>query len=168
MANGSQGRKKSNFPAQTSVLAGASLDFFVSSVNYKITYDNFVAGLGVTGSIVQEGNALATPILDIQGSVNGIRNLEDGSGIQTAVSPENGVTIEHNFIEDTSGVELIVDLTADQPKFRSLVAGSGISVGASNGSIQIALSGVPATTKTVIVNQLSDFPTAVAGVMGAR
>ena len=165
MANGSQGRKKSNFPAQTAVLAGASLDFFVSSTNYKITYDNFVAGLGVTGSIVQDGSPIATPILDVQGSINAIRNLEDGSGIQTSVSPENGVKIEHNFALDDTGVKLSDDFTIAQPVFRSLVAGAGMNISGSGDEIQIALSAIPATTKTVIVNQLSDFPTPVGGII---
>jgi len=59
----------------------------------------------------------------------------------------------------------VVDLTADQPKFRSLNAGTGINISASNGQIQIALSAIPAGTKTVIVNDINDFPAAVAGVI---
>jgi hypothetical protein len=165
MSNQSEGRKISQFLSQTTVASGAYITYVDNGTNYKILFSDFVAALGVTGTIVQDGDVLGTPILDTQGSVNNIRNLEAGSGISTSVSPENGVTIEHNFIEDTTGVELVVDLTADQPKFRSMVAGAGINVSASNGQIQIATSGVPATTKTVIVNDINDFPAAVAGVI---
>ena len=161
------GTKKSNFLAwgNNTIPDAATFDFVNSNTNYKISFQNLVNNLGVTGSIEQDGAVTGTPILDVQGAVNAIRNLEDGSGIKTSVSAENGATIEHDFIEDTSGVELVVDLAAKQPKFRSLVAGAGINVAATNGTIQIALSGTPASTKTVIVNQISDFPAPVAGVI---
>ena len=38
MVDNSDGRKKSNFVAKTSVTAGAYMDFFVNSTNYKISY----------------------------------------------------------------------------------------------------------------------------------
>ena len=160
-----QGRKKSNFPAQSTVLAGATFDYVVSSVNYKITFTDLLSELGATGAMQQEGDVTATPILDVQGSVNGIRNLEAGSGIQTSVSPQNGATIEHNFVLDTTGVKLSDDFTLAQPVFRSLVAGSGMNVSGTGDQIQIALSAIPASTKTVVVNQLSDFPTAAGGII---
>lgn len=165
MNNQSKGRKISQFVAQTSIPSDAQITYISGGVNYRISLVDFISSIGVTGTIVQEGAVLGTPVLDKAGSVNNIRNLEDGSGVKTSVSPENGITIEHNFIEDTSGVELVVDLTANQPKFRSIQAGSGISVGASNGTIQIALSGIPTTTKTVVVNDINDFPAAVSGVI---
>ena len=40
-----------------------------------------------------------------------------------------------------------------------------MSVGASGNTIQIALSGAPVSTKTVIVTEASDFPTPSAGVI---
>jgi len=165
MSNQSKGRKISNFLAQTSVPSDAQITYISSGVNYRITLDDFLTSIGVTGTIVQDGAVTGTPILDTAGSVNNIRNLEPGSGIKTSVSPENGATIEHDFIEDTTGVELVEDLTADQPKFRSLNAGTGINVSGSGSTIQIALSGIPAGTKTVIVNDINDFPAAVAGVI---
>ena len=165
MSNESNGRKISNFIAGTSIPSDAFLTYISSDTNYRISLSDFQASLGVTGTIEQAGAVTGTPILNTAGSVNKIRNLEAGSGIKTSVSPENGATIEHGFIEDTTGVELVVDLTADQPKFRSISAGTGINVSASNGEIQIALSAIPATTKTVIVNDVNDFPAAVAGVI---
>ena len=57
MVDNSDGRKKSNFVAKTSVTAGAYIDFFVSKTNYKISYSDFVSGLGVTGSLATLGSA---------------------------------------------------------------------------------------------------------------
>ena len=165
MTNQAQGRKKSNFPVQNTVLPGAFWDYTVSGVNYKISHTDFLAALGVTGTIVQDGDVTGTPILDVQGSVNGIRNLEDGPGIATSVSPENGATIEHNFTIDGTGVPIIPDGTIDSPVIRSFVAGDGISVSGSGPVVQISATGTPATTKTVIVNLISDFPAPVAGVI---
>lgn len=165
MSNQSNGRKISQFVAQTSIPSDAQFTFISNNVNYRIAISDFQSSIGVTGTIEQAGNVLATPVLNVAGSVNKIRNLEDGPGVKTSVSPENGITIEHNFQSDSTGVEIVDDLTLASPKFRSLIAGSGINVSQSNGTIQIGLSATPASTKTVIVNQLSDFPSPVAGVI---
>lgn len=161
----SKDRKISKFQAQTSLPSDAQFTYISNNVNYRITLANFQASLGVTGTIEQDGAVTGTPILDKAGSVNNIRNLEDGPGIRTSVSPENGATIEHNFQTDTTGIELVDDLNADSPTFRSLVGGAGINVAVSGDTIQIASSAIPASTKTVIVNELSDFPTPSAGVI---
>jgi hypothetical protein len=158
-------RKISEFLAQTAIPSDAQITYISAGTNYRITLADFLAGIGVTGTIVQDGDPLGTPVLDTAGSVNNIRNLEPGSGIKSSVSAQNGLTIEHDFIEDISGVTAVVDLTVPQPKFRSFVAGAGINVSASNGQIQIAVSGTPVSTKTVIVNDINDFPAAVAGVI---
>ena len=139
MTDRAQGRKKSQFVQQTSVLPGSYLDYVVNGTNYKISYNDFVTNLGVTGSIVQEGSVTGTPVLDVDGSTNNIRNLENGPGITTAVSPENGITISHNFTVNTDGLPVLVNPTADSPTIASIVAGSGISVTAVNSSgIQIS------------------------------
>lgn len=134
----SQGRKKSNFVQQTSVLPGSTLDYVVNGTNYKISYTDFVTGLGVTGTIVQGGDVTGTPILDVDGTINNIRNLEDGPGIRTSVSPTNGVKVEHNFTANNDGLPVLVNPTADSPIIASIVAGPGISVQAVNSAgIQI-------------------------------
>jgi len=117
-----------NFVAKTSVDAGSYVDYFVNGTNYKISYDNFVSGLGVTGSIVSEGPGVATPILDIDGSVNKIRVIENGSGVKAELSPSNGVELSHNFTADVVGTPLFLNVLADQPVIASLVAGAGISI----------------------------------------
>lgn len=165
MSNQSKGRKISRFIQQNSIPSTANLTYISGGVNYQISLADFLSSIGVTGTIVQQGNVLGTPVLDKAGSVNGIRNIEDGSGIRSSVSAEDGITLEHNFTQDTAGVGVVSGLTDAQPKFRSIVGGAGVNVSASNGTIQVALSSIPVSTKTIIVNSLSDFPTPVGGVI---
>jgi len=165
MANRSSDRKISEFPALTSIPSSSIMSFVSGGANYKITYANFTSSLGVTGSIVQSGNIAGTPVLDVQGAVNNIRTLENGSGVKASVSAENGITLEHNFTFDSTGVPISVDPSAFNPTVRSLIAGSGITVSGSGDTIQISSTGIPASTKTVIVNQLSDFPAASGGII---
>jgi hypothetical protein len=133
------GRKKSEFIAKDTVQAGGYLDYVVNGTNYKISYDNFVANLGVTGSIVQTGAMTGAAILDVQGSVNNIRNLESGAGIAVSVSPENGAKISHNFTASADGFPILLNTTAASPTIASIVAGSGISIATVNSSgIQIS------------------------------
>jgi len=132
------GVKQSDFTQQTSIISGSFLGFFANGYNYKISYDNFLGGLGVTGSIAQDGAVTGTPVLDIQGTVNLIRNIEDGSGIVTNVSAENGITIAHNFTVNTAGAPLMQDIAAASPMFVSLVGGTGISCTTVGDTIEIA------------------------------
>ena len=142
MVDNAQGRKKSQFIAKDTVLANSYLDYVVNGYNYKISYDNFVANLGVTGSIVQDGAVTGAAILDTQGSVNNIRNLENGSGIVANVSPENGVILAHNFTQDATGTPIFLNTTADSPTFASLVAGNGIDITATDDYVTITQVGV--------------------------
>ncbi len=165
MSNQSKSRQISDFLSQTALPSDTQLTYISGGVNYRISLTDFLSSIGVSGSIVQDGDSLGTPILNTAGSINNIRNLEPGAGIKTSVSPQNGATIEHNFKADVVGAQVVNDLTLSSPTFRSLVAGSGVSVSQSGNEIQIALTGTPASTKTVIVNSISDFPAAVAGVI---
>jgi len=159
-------RKISLFPANTAIPTGSSFSFINSGINYQITDTNFISALGVTGTIVQDGSVTGTAILDTQGTVNNIRNLEDGAGILTAVSAENGVSIKWNATQDTGGVALTDGITGSVINLRSIVAAAGVTVAdTGSGQIQIGLSATPASTKTVQVNALSDFPTPSAGVI---
>ncbi len=134
MVDRAQGRKKSEFVQQSTVLANSYLDYVVNGTNYKIAYNDFVTGLGVTGTIVQEGAVTGTAILDVDGTINQIRNLENGPGIVTSVSAENGAKISHNFTANTDGLPILLNTTAASPTIASIVAGSGISVQAVNDS----------------------------------
>lgn len=142
MAGNAQGRKKSEFIQQNTVLANSYLDYVVNGTNYKISYDNFVANLGVTGSIVQDGAVTGAPVLDVDGTVNRIRTIENGSGVLANVSAENGIKLSHNFVNDATGTPIFLSTTADQPVFASLVAGNGISITPTSNYVTIAQEGV--------------------------
>lgn len=142
MVDRAQGRKKSQFVQKATVESGSYMDYFVNGTNYKISYADFVSGLGVTGSIVQDGAVTGAAILDTQGTVNNIRNIENGSGISAAVSPENGVIISHNFTVDSTGSPIMLNTTADSPAFVSLVGGNGISLTATDNYITIDQEGI--------------------------
>jgi len=142
MAGNAQGRKKSEFIQQGTVLANSYLDYVVNGTNYKISYDNFVANLGVTGSIVQTGAVTGAPVLDVDGSVNKIRTIENGSGVLANVSAENGIKLSHNFVNDGTGTPLFLSTTADQPVFASLVAGNGIALTSTDNYVTISQAGV--------------------------
>ena len=128
----SQGRKISDFVTKSTVEAGGYLDYIVNGSNFKISYTNFVSGLGVTGTIVQEGAVTGTPVLDVNGTVNNIRNIENGSGVNANVSSENGIVLSHNFTANADGLPILLNATAASPTIASIVAGSGISVTAVN------------------------------------
>ena len=134
MVGNAQGRKKSEFIAQNTVLANSYLDYVVNGSNFRISYDNFVANLGVTGSIVQTGAVTGAPVLDVDGSVNKIRTIENGSGILANVSAQNGIVLSHNFTSNTDGLPILLNTTADSPTIASIVAGSGISIAVVNSS----------------------------------
>lgn len=138
MVDRSYGVRQSQFIEETSVPAGSSLGFFNNGYNYQISYDNFLSGLGVTGTIVQDGAVTGVPVLDIQGTVNNIRNLEAGAGISISVSPENGIGITHNFTVSTTGEPLMQSVLSASPTFVSLVAGVGINVNTVGTTIEIS------------------------------
>ena len=142
MAGNAQGRKKSEFIQQGTVLANSYLDYVVNGTNYKISYDNFVANLGVTGSIVQTGAVTGAPVLDVDGTVNKIRTLENGSGVLANVSAENGIKLSHNFANDPTGTPIFLNTTADQPVFASLVAGNGIALTSTDNYVTIDQEGI--------------------------
>jgi len=146
----SQGRKKSDFVAKTSVDAGAYIDYFVNGTNYKILYTNFLSGLGVTGTIVTEGDPSGTAVLNVDGTVNKIRNLENGSGVITSISANGGVKIQQNFTADTTGEPILRNVTDDTPDIVSLVAGNGITIARTNNYLTIS-----ETANTVLDGLLS-------------
>ena len=142
MVDRAQGRKKSQFTQQSTVLANSYLDYFVNGTNYKIAYNDFVTGLGVTGTIVQDGAVTGAAVLDVDGSVNKIRNIENGSGVSANISAENGIKLSHNFVNDGTGTPLFLSTAADQPVFASLVAGNGIALTSTDNYVTIAQVGV--------------------------
>ena len=177
MAGNAQGRKKSQFVQQNTVLANSYLDYVVNGSNYKISYDNFVANLGVTGSIVQSGAVTGAPVLDVDGSVNKIRTIENGSGVLANVSAENGIKLSHNFVNDATGTPIFLSTTADSPVFASLVAGNGISITPTDNYVTITQTGVAEyanvsmhgnSTNTVISSTATPVKVAGTFIVGAE
>jgi hypothetical protein len=140
MVERTYGVRQSDFEALTSITPGSYFGFFYNGYNYKITYANFISGLGVTGTIVQDGAVTGTPVLDVSGTVNNIRNLENGSGIACSVSVENGITVAHNFTINSTGSPLMLNSTALSPTLVSLVAGSGITLSTASSAVTITAS----------------------------
>jgi len=119
--------------------------------------------LGVTGTLLQAGNALATPVLNKEGAANLIRNLEtdDKSGISALISPENGIRLALNAQTVGSGVPV---LNTDN-HIRRIRGGSGIAAALSGDDIVLSASAVPGASSVVVVAELADFPAPVAGVI---
>lgn len=163
--NQAQGRRKSNFPALTSIPSDATLDFVSGSTNYKISLANFLAALGVTGTLEQEGPDQGAPVLDQQGAVNKIRNISSGSGVKAALDAENGITVEHNFLQDSEGEAILRDIDKTQPSFVSLSPGDGIEISVDGNELTISATGSLPATKVVTVNALDDFPEPVSNVI---
>ena len=162
MIERSYGVRQSEFVAQTSILAGSSFGFFNNGYNYQITYANFISGLGVTGTIVQDGSVTGTPVLDVSGTVNNIRNLENGSGITASVSAENGITLAHNFTVNSTGSPLMLNTAALSPTFVSLVAGTGITLAAASNTITITNAPAAAQVRGQVYMQGNTTATVIA------
>lgn len=94
----SQGRKISNFPANTELPADTFLSFISDSVNYKITLADFLSALNVTGSIVSIGTG--QPVLDVSLDVNQIRSIIAGSGAIVTTDLNDNIEIAFQTITE--------------------------------------------------------------------
>ncbi len=139
MAAKAQGKRKSDFPALDNIPADASFDFVSAGTNYKIPIADFLTSLNVSGTVVQDGAITGVPILDPQGTVNNIRNIEPGAGISASVSAENGLALSHNFQNGSGGVPILTGPTLASPTLVNLVAGTGITITAISGGVEISL-----------------------------
>lgn len=161
----SDSRKISSFPALTTIPSDAVLTFISGGVNYKITLSDFQNALSVTGSIVEDGDPTGTPVLDTQGAVNNIRNIEDGPGIVSSVSAQNGITLEHNFQAGSGGEHLLTGIANASPMIGDIIAGTNIALTALAGGVKVSCVDVPPLPENVVlVSSMSDFPAASAGV----
>lgn len=165
MTTRARGRKTSLFPGSVTIPSDTIVSFVSSGVNYKIPIASFLSELGVTGTIVQDGDVTGVPVLDTQGSVNNIRNIEPGAGIAASVSAENGITLEHNFQAGSGGVPVLTGIADDSPMIGDIVAGDNITLTAVAGGVKVDCTQTPVLpTNYVIVNSMSDFPAASAGI----
>lgn len=122
------GQKISEFNVSTSLTNSDLFTFVVNGTNKSIAFSDLKAELGVTGTLATDGASLGTPILEIIGTDYKIRNLEDSKGIITSVSAENGITVGCNFAQSAIGYKVIHDLDADVYQFKTLIAGSNITI----------------------------------------
>ena len=150
--------KISDFITVTSLPDGSFIDLITPSENKKISKADLITAMGATGTLSQLGDPTGTPILNVVGTDNQIRNLEAGSGIGVSVSPTLGAEIKHNFIAGGEGTEVLIDITAVSPKIRGITGTAGVTVAASpsGDSVQISGSGAPLANR-VIVTQASDL-----------
>lgn len=138
-----------------------------SGTNYNFSYTALFDAFSGMGSFNQVGDPLGAPILEQPVSgVNNIRNIESNKGVIASISPENGVMLGCNFTQTGTGLDLITDTSEDIYNFKKLQAGSNISLTDNDNYIQINFDPTSAAaSKTVIISQESDFPTAVSGVI---
>ena len=158
-------KKISNMPGATDINDSDLITIVQEGTNKKIAKSDFVDDLGATGSIVQSGAADGTPVLEKSGTINSIRNVEDGPGVKASISAENGLKLSQNFTFNNTGVPLTSDSTILSPVIRSIAGGSGISVASSGDTVQISAVSGGGSSRTIIISQLSDFPAAVSGVI---
>jgi len=160
-------QKISQFNVSTSLNTSDLFTFVVNGTNKNVTFSDFKAGLGVTGTLSQVGDPLGAPILEqVSSTQNNIRNLENGAGMSFSVSAQDGVIGKWNVAQDATGVSLTSGLTDKQPVISSLLPGAGMQVTKVGDAITITNTGTPLpATKAVAVNQESDLPTPSVGVI---
>lgn len=159
-------KKISQFIGQSLLQDADQFNFIRSSTNYRIPFSDLKLSLGTTGTIAAVGSSLATPVLSVPvAGINQIRGLESSKGIITALSASNGITVKTNFTQAVTGTTLIADLNAAQYKFKTLKPGADIALADDGDSVTISYSPGAASLRTVVISQLSDFPTPVAGVI---
>ena len=135
--------KKSEFVGTSTIADSATFDFVIDGQNLKIPKSDFLAALGVTGTISQEGAVTGTPVLDVSGGTdNKIRNLEQGLGMTISLSPENGISLAPNLVAGTN-VSIVDD------------GSNGLEISAAVGEV----------ANTVIVQDKDDFPAPSGGVI---
>jgi len=147
--------KKSQFISRDTVNDTDTFDFVTNGQHIKIPYSDLKSALGAIGTLTQEGEVTAIPVLIIDGPNYKLRNILGNIGILARTSPENGVQLDHNFINGEGGAALIDDLIAIQPVFKNLVAGDVVTVSGSACGVRVSVFGdPPVSTNTVIVTEM--------------
>ena len=140
--------------ARLNVLKGGNENVTISQDNYAAQYQ--LADIRSVGT----GNN----VLDQQGLINNIRSLLEGAGIDVTLDVNENLVISQDVIQTGTGAEVIKDIAAAQYEYRTLTGTGGISVTESGDDLIIsgAAGSIP---NLVIVQSVSDFPAAVAGVI---
>ena len=159
--------KKSVFTAQTTLADTDFFDFVRTGTNYKVSFADVKASMGVTVDLASVGNPLGSPVMYASTSTSyKFRAIESGKGVIAQISPLNGIQVTANFAQTAGGdANIIADLTADQFAIRPLKGISPIDVNVVGNFIEISQATSPlAQTNTVVVSDMTDFPDAVTGV----
>lgn len=157
-------KKLSQVTGQTTIDDSALLLFTSANTETRsITFGELKAALGVTGTISSVGDPAGTPVLEQILAQSNIRIMENGPGIAFSTSPQNGITGEHNFVQDGTGEPITSGLVNLQPVFKSMVGFDGVKIETDGDAVKVGLSIPPGATKTVIITQESDLPTPIAG-----
>lgn len=145
-------KKISQFTKQTTFDDADLINIVRNGTNFTVPFSAHVAALGVTGTINIVGGTGVAVLEQPSSTVNNIRTIENGKGIQAALSPSNGITLNHNFVNGAKGTGIIKDLTSIQTLFRSILAGSGISVSVIGDAISIAATGGAASNVFIVTS----------------
>ena len=153
-------KKESQLTTQVDFAAGDLVTGLRAQTNVNFSYDGLFNAMSGLTNLNQIGNAFGAPVLEQpQAGVNNFRNIESGSGISATISAENGISIKLNVTQDSTGVEIIGDVSASVPVISSFVAGQGISITKLNDAITVSNTIDPATglSNRVVVTQASDL-----------
>ncbi len=152
--------------AATSNVASDHVVFTRNATAYKIPFSAFSESLGVTGTLNTIGAPTATSILSkpSQG-YNYIRGLAASQGITATLDPHGSIAIKTNLANSGGSAQIIKDTTAAQVGLRGVTAGDGITIDQRTNDILISTNTATATTKTVIVTEIADFPVPSGGVI---
>ena len=143
-----------------------SFVFTRNATSYQIPFSSMSASLGVTGTLNPVGAGASISILDIPSpGINNIRGLAPSQGITATLDAFNSIAVKTNFVNAGGTAQTIKDTTAAQLGFRGITAGDGILVSQRDNDVLISTTTSTASSNTVIVNSITDLPTAIAGVI---
>lgn len=131
------GKKISEFLEEGTPTSGAYWTFIESGVNYKIAQADVIAMLGATGTITPLGPVTGTDVLNVNGTVNEIRNISGGAAIAVSLNPDDGIDIDFSIDVDATGAPLMLNPTAATPTIVSLVAGNGVTITSVGDTVEI-------------------------------
>lgn len=151
-------QKISEFNTSTELTSGDLFTFVVNGTNKNIAFSDLQISLGALGVLSQVGAETGTPVLDVESpTLYNIRNLESGKGVITGVSPENGITVENDFIQSASGTKIIPDLTAGQYRIKTLQGGEGVSISDDGEVLTFSATGVATPSNLRFIASEADF-----------
>ena len=154
----SHDQKISSFTSQAAFQDTDLITFVRSGTNFNGAFSTLKLSLGVTGTLNPVGDGV--PVLEqpVAGT-NNIRDIESGAGIIASVSPENGITLDWNVLQDSVGEPLTTGLTDAKPVICSVVAGLGISIVKAGNTLVFNNTVDPATglSNRVVVTEASDL-----------